>query len=143
MQDEISLFMADVYEAAGAFRASGQGIAAAEGLTLAQWHLMDAIVDPSTTVARAARRLGLTRQAVQKTANELVTAGLLEFLENPDHKTSPLIRITDTGLAVQHRLWARADVSHNERFGSLSAKDLETTRSTLRAMTEATYKALG
>jgi DNA-binding MarR family transcriptional regulator len=143
MQDEMSSLIADVFEAAGALRMSGEEIASSESVTLSQWHLMDAITDPSTTVARAARRVGQSRQAVQKTANELVGAGLLEFRPNPDHKTSALIRLTDAGLTVQGRLWERATASHEARFGALAEQDLEITRATLRRLTQLTYEVHG
>jgi len=140
MQDWESLFIADIYEAAGALRMSGQIIASAEGLTLSQWHVLDAVGDDAgMTVARAARRMGLSRQAVQKVANEMVASGLLEFVENPDHKSSPLIRITARGREHQERLWARATESHAARFGSIPRADLETAQEVLRRITQATY----
>ncbi len=142
VQDEISLVMADVYEAAGAFRMSGQQIAASEGQTLARWHLLDSVSDPSTTVARAARRLGLTRQAVQKTANELAAAGLIEFRDNPDHKSSPLIFVTEKGSEIKDRLAVRARASHDARFAGVSAEQLAVTSATLRQMTQSTYDTL-
>lgn len=143
MKDEMSSLIGDVYEAAGALQMSGAAIAAAERVTLSQWHLMDAIEDSSTTVARAARRIGQSRQAIQKVANEMVAAGLLEFRPNPDHKTSPLIFLTDDGLSVQKRLWARATESHEARFGPLSRRDLDITRATLRQITQLTYELHG
>ncbi|MCU1482921.1 MAG: hypothetical protein JWQ19_3707 [Subtercola sp.] len=143
MQDEMSTLIAEVYEAAGALRMSGEDIAAQENVTLPQWHVMDAITDPSTTVARAARRMGQSRQAVQKTVNEMVATGLLELHPNPDHKTSPLIALTPSGLEVQQRLWQRAAKSHEVRFGALPQRDLEITRATLRQMTQLTYEVHG
>ncbi|MCU1514825.1 MAG: hypothetical protein JWO10_1915 [Microbacteriaceae bacterium] len=141
--DDISTLIADIYEAAGALRMSGDEIANAEGITLTQWHLLDALIDPGVTVARAARRIGLSRQAVQKVANEMVKTGMIEFVDNPDHKTSPLLEITAAGRAIQERLWAAAELSHEARFGTVSASALETTRQTLRTITEQTYSVHG
>lgn len=143
MQDEFSVLIADVYEAAGALKMSGDAIASAEGVSLTQWHLMDSIVDSEVTVARAARRIGLTRQAVQRVANELVDRGLIVFRENPDHKTSPLLELTVEGKAVQQRLWERATASHQARFASLTREQIDVTREALRQITEATYAVHG
>ena len=140
MQDEVSMLIADVYEAAGALRMSGEAIAAAEGVKLAQWHLLDAITDPTMTVARVARRVGHARQSVQKTANELADLGYIGFVDNPDHRSSPLIRVTDAGSALQERLHRRAEESHTARFAQLSPAQLAATRDTLREMTRATYE---
>jgi DNA-binding MarR family transcriptional regulator len=143
VDDPVSMLIADVYEAAGALRMSGEEISRAEGVTLTQWHVMDAITDSSMTVARAARRMGMSRQAVQKVANGMEKAGLIAYADNPDHKTSPLIALTDRGLEVQQRLWVRAAASHDERFAGLSSEQLEATRETLRSITELTYQVHG
>jgi DNA-binding MarR family transcriptional regulator len=143
VRDEISDLIAEIHEAAGALRMSGAEIAKAEGVTLTQWHVLDAIADPTFTVARVARRIGLSRQAVQKVANELESGGLITFVPNPDHKTSPLIRITSTGHATQERVWARATKSHRARFGALSDAELSTTQQTLRQIIDQTYMLHG
>jgi DNA-binding MarR family transcriptional regulator len=140
--DDISGLIADIYEVAGALRQSGQQIARAEGHTIGQWHLLDALGDPSTTVARAARRLGLTRQAVQKTANELEASGLIEFRENPDHKNSPLIVLTVDGESTLGRINARALASDRARFAQIPTTELVTARNVLHHMAEATYRTL-
>jgi DNA-binding MarR family transcriptional regulator len=41
--------------------------------------------------------MGLTRQSVQRIANELVQTGLLERAENPRHVRAPLMRLTARG----------------------------------------------
>jgi DNA-binding MarR family transcriptional regulator len=47
-----------------------------------------------------ARRLGLTRQSVQRTADALVDEGLAAYEPNPDHQRSPLLILTDHGREV-------------------------------------------
>jgi DNA-binding MarR family transcriptional regulator len=143
MQDEVSLMIADVYEAAGALRMSGEAIARAENVKLAQWHLLDAIEDSTMTVARIARRVGHARQSVQKTANELADAGFIEFDDNPDHKNSPLLRVTESGEQLRTRLHRRAKESHEARFADLSPAQIIATRDTLQAMARATYELHG
>jgi DNA-binding MarR family transcriptional regulator len=130
----------DIYEAAGAIRGTGQALARAEGLTLAQWTLLQQVRDtPEMTVARAARRLGVTRQSVQKTANELAARGHLEFVDNPDHKTSPLITISPTGSEVLDRMNRSADIANQRHFHDLTAAEVAATRQTLQRMTQAIY----
>ncbi len=89
MADEMALLVADVYELAGLLRRSGEAIAAREGQTQARWQFLSVISGDALTVPQAARRLGVTRQAVQRVANELVDDGLAELVANPDHRTSP------------------------------------------------------
>src|SRR3546814_16308642 len=41
--------------------------------------------------------MGLTRQAVQRVADDLHRAGLIEFFPNPDHARAKLMDMTDKG----------------------------------------------
>jgi DNA-binding MarR family transcriptional regulator len=136
---EVPSLIAEVYAAATALRQSGQAIANAEGARFSHWLLLDALTDPYMTVARAARRMGLSRQAVQKTANELDELGCIEFVENPDHKTSPLIHVTDIGVELRERLHRRAETSNDRYFGALTPDQVATARTTLQSMTRAIY----
>lgn len=140
METQISELIREVHEAAAALRASGEAIARGEGLSLTQWHLLDSI-DDTATVARTARRMGISRQALQKVANGLVADGIIALEPNPDHKSSPLLRLTDRGRDAQKRIWARAQESHDDRFGHLDPAEIDATRRMLREITEVTYRA--
>jgi len=140
--DDDSVLIADIYEAAGALRLSGEVIARGEGQTLARWHVMAAVSETPLTVASAARRMGVTRQAVQRIANELVADELAVFADNPDHRTSPLLRLTPTGEELLTRIEAHARASHERRFGDLPPGDLAITQRVLRSIAEATHREL-
>ena len=49
------------------------------------------------TVPQIARSRPVSRQGIQKLANEMVKEGLIEFIDNPAHKKSKLLRITAKG----------------------------------------------
>ena len=53
---------------------------------------------PQTT-----RNLGLSRQAVQRVANDLNTADLIIFYDNAHHKRAKLIRLTQAGEKTYHQ----------------------------------------
>ena len=65
------------------------------------------------TVPQAARSLGLSRQAVQRVADDLAELGLAEWLENPEHRRARLLRLTPAGRAAygealqRKALWAQ------------------------------------
>ncbi|MEV0731062.1 MarR family winged helix-turn-helix transcriptional regulator [Polymorphospora sp. NPDC050346] len=106
-------------EAAGHLRRTGEAIAAAEGQTQARWQVLSVTSDRPMTVSQAARRLGVTRQAVQRVANELVEEGLLAPEPNRDHRTSPLLRLTAAGKEKLDRLTERAEVFHEQITSAL------------------------
>ena len=49
------------------------------------------------TVSQIARAIGLTRQSVQRVADDLRGAGLIVLLANPDHARSKLMSMTPAG----------------------------------------------
>ena len=49
------------------------------------------------TVSDVAKYLGIKRQSVQSTVNQMKTKGLINFRKNPNHKTSPLVVLTKKG----------------------------------------------
>ena len=94
------------------FTRAGDAIAAIGGQTLARWLVLEMVADGPATVVRVARRLGLTRQSVQRVANLLEADGLTEYLDNPVHQRSKLVRLTSRGrrtlrtIQEAQRVWA-------------------------------------
>ena len=65
------------------------------------------------TVPDLARARPVSRQHIQKLADELASEGLVAFVDNPAHKRSKLLQLTDAGRArykaVSDRIPALAD----------------------------------
>jgi DNA-binding MarR family transcriptional regulator len=97
---EMGHLVADVYELAGLLRRDGEQIAKLAGQTQARWQVMSVAAAGRLSVAMIARRLGITRQSVQRVADEIVAKDLASFEPNPDHQRSPLLILTDDGQKV-------------------------------------------
>lgn len=134
MSDEMALLVADVYELAGLLRRSGEVTAATQGQTQARWQLLSVICEEALTVPQAARRLGITRQGIQRVANDLVEADLAEFQSNPDHRTSPLLALTDNGRDVLEAITERAAVSNSRLAAALGPASLRATHQGIRRL---------
>jgi len=93
----LPLVVADIFELAGRFRSLGEGIAERVGQTQARWQVMSAASGGTLTVPQIARRLGVSRQNVQRIANGLVSEGWATFEENPDHRSSPHLVLNERG----------------------------------------------
>lgn len=126
---EAALLVADVYELAGLLRQAGEDIAAGQGQTQARWQLLSVVSDPPLSVPQAARRLGISRQAVQRVANDLVADGLAEFTANPDHRTSPLLALTDAGHGALAEITEAASRFDRELAGALGERRMTALRS--------------
>ncbi|MFE7093937.1 MarR family winged helix-turn-helix transcriptional regulator [Streptomyces erythrochromogenes] len=134
MSEQLALLVADVFEAAGLLRKLGEGVAAAEGQTQARWQLLSVVSEEPLPVARAARRLGIARQGVQRVANDLVREGLAGFRPNPDHRGSPLLALTPLGRATLERITDRASAIHQVLTADIATADIAAARSLLHRL---------
>lgn len=62
---------------------TAQQLADAGGLTAAWWQVLGGILDEPRTVADIGRKMGITRQGVQRVADLLVERGLAEYRPTP------------------------------------------------------------
>jgi DNA-binding MarR family transcriptional regulator len=132
--DELPLLIADVFEAAGAMRRQGDRLAGVAGQTQARWQLLSVVTEGEWTVPQAARRLGITRQGVQRVADALAADGLITLGENPDHQRSPLLHLTDHGRDALATITHHARRWHRQLAPSLTPADLATARRVLGAL---------
>jgi len=89
-----------------------QRLGAEGGLTAAWWQVLGGILDEPRPVADIGRRMGITRQGVQRVADLLVARGLAEYRPNPAHRRAKLLACTEAGywairrIALAQRPWA-------------------------------------
>jgi DNA-binding MarR family transcriptional regulator len=82
------------------------------GITATEWRVLGGVLDEPHSVAEIARLMGMTRQGVQRVADELVARGLAEYRPNPAHRRAKLLACTEAGhwairrIALVQRPWA-------------------------------------
>jgi DNA-binding MarR family transcriptional regulator len=95
------------------FRVNGRLLEAAErmaeagGLTAARWQVLGGVLDEPRTVAEVARRMGLTRQSVQRLADVLVAEGFADWEPNPRHRRAKLLRASPRAYDAIRRVATR------------------------------------
>jgi DNA-binding MarR family transcriptional regulator len=134
MTEGVPLLIADIYESAGRLRSSGEVIASSERQTQARWQALSVASEEELTVPQAARRLGISRQALQRTVNELRDDGLMQLVDNPDHRTSPRIAVTGDGRMALGALTSHAHDFHRGLEGVLTPSEVNQVRATLRKL---------
>ena len=127
----------------GLLHAAGHRLAEQEGLTAARWQVLGALAlaGRPLTVPQIARRMGLTRQAVQVTVNRLVGEALAEAGDNLDHRRSPLIWLTELGSQKYAALDRRQARWINALAAGLEISDLATTARLLHELGDRLEKA--
>lgn len=95
----------------GRMKALFAGARRSEGLGDSELSVLNAVVEAERppTVPQIGRSFGQPRQIVQRAANSLTAAGLIETAPNPDHKRAVLLRATGQGVALKREMDARAD----------------------------------
>ena len=84
----------------------------AGGITATEWRVLCGVLDNPRSVAEIARLMGITRQGVQRVADQLVDQGLAEYRPNPSHRRAKLFACTQAGqwvirqIALAQRPWA-------------------------------------
>jgi DNA-binding MarR family transcriptional regulator len=137
----VASFIADVLELAGLFRKVADDIARDEGETQARWYALSVFSEDPLTVSQAARRLGTTRQAVQRSTDDLLTRGLAITEPNPDHRSSPFITLTAAGHEVLARSSHAATKSRERWLPNPDPAQLETARATIKQVRDAIQEA--
>ena len=94
-----------IFRTNGRLLLAGDELVASLGLTSARWQLLGSIVaaGESQPVVRLAREMGVSRQAVQRIANDLEREGVVVYLPNPHHKRAQLVMLTDHGRTLFER----------------------------------------
>lgn len=126
----------DVFRFWGELERHGNRLVKPFGQTPSRWQVMGAASEEPRTVAQIARRMGLTRQGVQRVAHALVRERLAEFAVNPEHRRSPILRLTSRGEALLARMNAAQAVWSNRLADGLRLPDLDATVRTMRIVTE-------
>ena len=115
----------------GLFQLHGRVLEAADvmsggfGLTGARWQVMKVAARQSLTVSQIARRLGLKRQSVQRTVDQLAEQGLVELQPNVDHLRAGLVALSGEGRRILAALESRQQAWLGRCLRGLTRAELE------------------
>ena len=120
----------------GLLIAEGDAMTKQLGLTHARWKVIGAIAlsRAGLTVPGIARALGQSRQAVQRITDVMVEDGLLLYAENPKHKRSALVTLSEDGKETYSMLREVQDPWAIENTEDIPTEELETTLRLVRRL---------
>ena len=94
-----------------------------------------ALIGP-LTVPQIAQMRPTSRQRMQRLADELAAAGLVEFIDNPRHRRSKLVRLTRKGDARYRELSARLLAITSTMGDELSEADIRGATGIVRRLSD-------
>jgi DNA-binding MarR family transcriptional regulator len=101
-----------------------------------------ALIGP-LTVPQMAQMRPTSRQRMQRLADELAVEGLVEFVDNPRHRRSKLMRLTRKGNTRYRELNARLIEIASTMGADLSEADIRKTTAVVRRLSDETRDAGG
>ncbi len=125
---EFTQLVLDIFRINGKLWAAGDSLVKNLGQTSARGQVMGAIGNTPAPVAVLARRMGLTRQSVQRTVGLLTRKGICAYLPNPDHRRSPLVKLTPRGEEILSEISNRQARWSNEIRDHFSLKEIKQIR---------------
>jgi DNA-binding MarR family transcriptional regulator len=134
-QETIAELLLDVSQFFFRIRAVGQktGLITSWGGSAFGFMRSLALLGP-LTVPQMAQMRPTSRQRMQRLADELAAAGLVEFIDNPKHRRSKLVRLTSKG-NTQYREFNQRFLKIASTLGvGLSEGDVRTTREVVRRL---------
>jgi len=108
-----------------------------EGVTVAEWVVLRELFDQAEVApTRLAERLGLTRGAISKLAERLLSKGLILRRDDEADARAQLLALSNAGRDLVPRLSALADQNDAEFFDHLTQTERETVDRVLRDIVE-------
>ncbi|MFJ2026170.1 MarR family winged helix-turn-helix transcriptional regulator [Streptomyces sp. NPDC087897] len=108
------------------------------GLSAARWQLLSTVAEIPLSVSEAARRVGNTRQSVQRIADQLVREGLAVYQENPAHRRAKLLVATEKGVLARRRVDSSlAELARQVSESLGGGQEMDRTVTVLRALSQA------
>lgn len=126
----------EVFKLNGLLILKGDRITKESKLSSARWKVLGALAEKngSMTVPSIANKMGQTRQAVQRLANEMVRDDLLFFQDNPNHKRAQLLNLTDKGKDTFKKLEEKQIPWANKIAKEFSEAELQQALTTLQKL---------
>lgn len=124
----------EVFKVGGVLSAEGDSMSAEYGLSSARWKVLGAVErsEQYLTVPEIGRYMGQSRQATQRLVGVMTDDGLLELLENPNHKRAKYVCLTEKGQDVYDKLFEKHIPWAEGGADQFSAEELNTALSVLQ-----------
>ena len=107
----------------------------AHGVTVAEWVVMRALFgEEGINPSRLAVKLGMTRGAVSKLVERLISKNLVERRYAKADKRYQTVKLTAPGRKLVPRLARAADKNEQEFFGHLAQREVDELTSLLRGI---------
>ncbi len=114
-----------IFKTNGRLMRAGDRLVRDLDLTSARWQVMGAIANQPKTVSQIARHYELTRQGVLWVVQSMKKSGIVELVENPDHRRAKLVQLSAKGREIFDLVAQRQHLWANEIGANFTVSQLE------------------
>ncbi|VFQ43371.1 MarR family winged helix-turn-helix transcriptional regulator [Desulfoluna butyratoxydans] len=126
----------EIFRANGAIINAGNALVKDLGLTSARWQVLGALTEGPATVSDIARHMGLSRQNVQRIANQLIKDGFIDTRDNPAHRRAKLCSLSPSGRKAMDEITTRQIAWANEFSKGMELEEMTVAASKIRSIRE-------
>lgn len=128
----------EIFKVEGMLSTEGDSLTKEFGLTSSRWKILGAIsmAQIPVTVPQIAREMGQSRQAVQRLVDVMSKDGLLQSIDNPNHKRAKYINMTAKAENIYKQLHNKQIPWAEQCSTDITISELETTLSALRKISQ-------
>ena len=137
--ESLTMLVFDLFQTHGALVRFGDHFAGSVGLSSSSWQILGAIArgQGQVTVPQIARRMGYARQSIQRQVNNFVDRGLVELRDNPNHRRSKGLELSEAGGQLYAEVGTRWSKWVAQNADAPSVHDVEEARRVLAVLREA------
>jgi DNA-binding MarR family transcriptional regulator len=142
--EAIQALMLETLSAFFLLRAAGKRIGAVTAADGGYWGMLRSLkVEGPQTVPQIARSRPVSRQHIQKLANEMIAEGVIELVDNPTHRRSKLLSLTGKGETVFQEITDRIAQEAEDFAEGMNIEELLVSVKVLRQLSAKLRQALG
>ena len=138
--DALTALVLPVFALNGELLEAAAVITAPHELTPARWQVLGAVLEEPLPVAEIARRIGLTRQSVQRVANDVVAQDWAHWQPNPGRRGQNLLILTGKGRRAITALTAEQHAWADTVGQEIGEKNLKTLGTLVSRLTDASRR---
>ena len=131
--DALSDLSLEVFRLTARLSSLAERLSRQAGLSSARWQVLGTLdnAGEALPVAEIARRMGLQRQSVQRTADALQAEGFLSYVPNPRHRRAKLAELSPQGHAALGQMRELREAWGDTVKHELNLKELQQATATL------------
>ena len=122
--EAVTELIVETFQLNGRLLVAGDELTRDLGLSSARWQVMGALANGPLSTADIARKMGLTRQSVQRIVDILAEEQIVAFADNPSHRRAKLVYLTQRGNELLSEVMQRQAAWVNRLTQGVLASDI-------------------